>query len=108
MLKLRLMADYNCHPLWDEGASVGNVDPGDLLISAELKRDLVAWAHAYDATLCSEDPRMSGFRTPEEEQRFESEGAELWRRLRLELGSGARVRYFCSRATLEPEDDSPQ
>lgn len=94
-MKLRLMPDYDSHPLWEilpDG--VRNLAPEELPISGDLQRALVAWAGRYDATLNREDPAASGFKTAQDERDFEEAGLRLWERLRLELSGQAEVTYF--------------
>lgn len=86
------MADYHCHPLWEASpGEIGNIDPGSLPISSELRRDLVAWAHTYDDTLKVNDPAASGFPTDFAEAEFKQRGRELAERLQAELGKSSKV-----------------
>jgi hypothetical protein len=85
---LRLMADYQCHPLWNVGPEeFGDVDPRDLPISKALANELLAWARAFDATLNQAEPSKSGFGGAEAEATFKQRGRQLAERLRVELGS---------------------
>jgi hypothetical protein len=87
MRKLKLMADYGCFPLWEASAHlVGNVDPESLPISGELKQELGDWAAVYDSTLKQTDPANSGFETLAEDDAFDERGANLAKRLQVELG----------------------
>lgn len=89
MRRLKLMADYDCLPLWGtEAEEIGEVDPADLPISADLVADLGRWADAFDATLDRDDPARSGFGSPEATAAFRAEGERLANRLRAELGEG--------------------
>ena len=55
MRRLKLMADYGCHPLWGTvDPEIGDLDPASLPLSAALVADLAAWAEGFEATL---DPR---------------------------------------------------
>jgi hypothetical protein len=88
MRTIKLMADYQCYPLWEASpGQVGNIDPDTLPLSCDLKTVLLQWAHAYDLTLNHDDPVLSGFRTHEDEIVFKKRGIELGERLRSELGS---------------------
>lgn len=94
---LKLMADYQCFPLWKDGGEIGNVNPDDLSLSAELKAALRDWAGAYDKTLNKEYPPDSGFVSPAEEAAFEAEGRRLWKELQAQLGHEYKVVYYSSR-----------
>lgn len=92
MRRFKLMADYDCHPLWGMvDPEIGDVDPASLPLSKELVADLAAWAAAYDATLDRDDPAASGFATPTAEAAFRAEGARLAGRLSAELGAGYEI-----------------
>lgn len=84
---LKLMADYECSPLWEQTeTSTDNVDPEDLPISQSLRDALNAWAQRYDDTFDRDDPRRSGFPNPEAEVAFNVDGQALLDRLNAELG----------------------
>jgi hypothetical protein len=91
--KIKLMADYQCYPLWDI-EKVGNIDPNKLPISAVLKKHLNIWAECYDEILVIEEPRLSGFQNEMEALAFEAQGQFLWRLLQKELGDTYEVFYF--------------
>ena len=87
MRSLKLMADYECSPLWEQTeAGMDNVDPEDLPISQGLRDVLNAWAQRYDDTLDRDDPRRSGFSNAEAEVAFNADGRVLLDRLKAELG----------------------
>lgn len=93
-MKIRVMADYECWPLWWDGdGRVGNIAPSDLGLSDGLSADLSAWAAAYDATLNRDDPRASGFASSDDDHRFHVQGEHLAARVADELGRTATVRY---------------
>lgn len=97
---IKLMADYGCHPLWAaDGDGTRNVSPEELPLSVELSAALAAWARAFDATLNSDYPPDSGFRSAAEENDFDAEGHRLWAELRAQLGGAYRVVYFSARAS---------
>ncbi|CAN5696563.1 hypothetical protein BH11PSE12_BH11PSE12_34570 [soil metagenome] len=84
---IKLMADYQCFPLWDSSpGQVGNIDPKDLPISQALTTQLLTWAQLYDGTLNMDDPTCSGFQSNEDEAEFKRVGNELGARLQAELG----------------------
>jgi len=95
---MKLMADYECFPLWevlDDGTM--NVNPDDLPVAGDLKAALRIWAASYDRTLNQEYPPDSGFTTPEEEAAFEAEGRRLWEELQAQLGPEYKVVYYSGR-----------
>lgn len=93
MRNIKLMADYDSYPLWDED-NIDNLNPDDPPISEELKRKIHKWEDHYDSTLNRENPANSGFASDEELRVFEQEGCDLWRQLREELGDTYVVKYF--------------
>ena len=95
MKVLKLMADYECFPIWyssDEGLE--NIDPELLPISTELKRKLREWSDKYDNTLNIDDPMLSGFRTEDEFYDFKREGEKLKEELSFELEKMYSIVYF--------------
>ena len=82
--RVKVMADYDCHPLWtlDEGR-YGDFAPDTLGLSPELTRDLNAWAEAYTASLNREDPASSLW-TEEQHKAHERTGRPLAVRLARE------------------------
>lgn len=104
--RIKLMADYDCWPLWGmETEDIGNIDPGDLPLTEETVAGLTRWSQEFDARLDRADPARSRPLSPGEEERFEREGQALWRQLQRELGSGFEVYYFSSSTgTLLPPD----
>jgi len=94
MLKrIKLMAHYECYPLWHMDGEVGDIDPMTLSLSSETRSDLHAWAAMYDDTLDWDDPAQSGFKFPEDADRFERKGLELWQTLQVELSGEYEVVY---------------
>lgn len=87
MRKIKVMADYQCHPLWDMSPGMyGDVDPNTLPISMELKRQFADWAQMFDETLDMSDPASSGFKSAESKTDFKAKGSELAEQLQKELG----------------------
>lgn len=106
-LKLELMTDYQCWPLWRCGDSgVGNVDPETLPLSTETRARLDGWAARYDGWLDLDDPARSPQVPSEEVDAFEAEGMQLWARVRAELGPEYEVVYrsIKQRRVLGPQD----
>ncbi|MCG7781909.1 hypothetical protein [Lelliottia amnigena] len=94
MKKIKLMADYQCHPLWGmEPDDFGDISPDDLPISLELKNNLHDWAARYDLTLNMDDPASSGFENEMMESVFIEDGRKLAIKLQEELGSSYNVVY---------------
>ena len=87
MRTLKLMADYQCYPLWEASpGEVGNIDPNSLPISTSLREQLMDWADVYDSILNWEDPARSGFASVDAEEAFNAQGIRLADQLREELG----------------------
>jgi hypothetical protein len=88
MRTIKLMTDYDCHPLWEASpGQVGSIDPATLPITVNLRHALADWASRYDDTLDRDDPRRSGFANERDEASFKLHGLALAARLRDELGS---------------------
>lgn len=93
MKTIKLMADYECSPLWHAcGEEVGDIDLNDLPISTSLKNQLWSWADVYDRTLNWDDPATSGFKNADEVEAFTADGIKLADQLRVELGADFSVR----------------
>jgi hypothetical protein len=99
MKLLKLMADYECWPLWEysDDDLVDNVNPDDLPLTDDLKLALHNWKAAYDRTLNRQCPQDSGFPSPAAEEAFEMEGRRLWKELQAQLGPEYKVVYFSQR-----------
>jgi len=79
---LRLMADYECYPLWGSQDGSHNVNPFDLPIPGDLVNALLQWSDEYEATLNRSDPQKSGFADIAWAQAWLQAGAVLATRLR--------------------------
>lgn len=87
MKNIKLMADYQCHPLWNMSpGEYGDIAPCELPISKELQQGLSRWAAMYDETLDADYPPNSGFKSEALEHEFKREGERLAECLRRELG----------------------
>jgi hypothetical protein len=87
MKSIKLMADYQCHPLWNMSpGEYGDINPDDLPISQGLKDQLHAWARVFDTTLNMDYPPDSGFESEEAETEFRRAGYRMAEQLRAELG----------------------
>jgi hypothetical protein len=92
MTTLKLMPDYQCHPLWEASfGKMGNIDPNSLPISIALRNHLSDWACEYDKTLNWDDPASSGFSCIKDIEIFKEKGEKLASQLRKELGSNFTV-----------------
>ncbi|KIE86425.1 hypothetical protein SD67_07880 [Acinetobacter pittii] len=89
------MPDYQCYPLWeyDELGLVANLNPEDLPVSKVLIDKLILWSDMYDETLCLDNPINSGFKSREDEKKFQLLGEELFKSLREELSGQYDVIY---------------
>lgn len=93
--RLKVMADYGCHALWDVGPTgPSNVNPKHLPISNDLMARFHRWSRRYDKTLDRSDPSSSGFAHAAEHRLFVVEGWALSKELAKELGTGWYVVYF--------------
>ncbi|WP_220702065.1 hypothetical protein [Cupriavidus plantarum] len=93
MRVIKLMADYQCFPLWEASpGEVGNIDPDEFPISQELKARLASVARQYDETLNMDYPPDSGFKNSEAEAKFKQEDCCLAGQLRTELGPQYEIR----------------
>ncbi len=94
-MKIKLMADYECFPLWNcDETLIGNINPAELPISSSTQEKLMQWSDIYDATLNTEDPLQSGFTNEKERWNFERMGFDLWIMLIKELPKDYTVLYF--------------
>ncbi|MFJ5159785.1 hypothetical protein ACIP6T_11490 [Pantoea sp. NPDC088449] len=94
MKEIKLMADYQCHPLWDiSPENYGDISPEELPISSKLKDRLREWAERYDAILNINDPVSSGFKSEEEKKQFIDDGYKLAHHLQEELGDKYNIIY---------------
>jgi hypothetical protein len=84
------MADYQCFPLWGEGANIG---PATLPISPGLVASLQQWATDFDATLNQDYPPDSGFADEGAERQFRTRGQALAEQLATELGDQYAITY---------------
>lgn len=94
MKHIKLMADYQCYPLWNVSpGESGDIDPSELPISKGLQQHLLKWVAIYNETLDQDYPPNSGFKTQELEIKFKVEGERLAECLKVELGSGFSVTF---------------
>lgn len=101
---IKLMADYECFPLWKRGENgTINLDPDNLPLSAETKSRLTDWAEWYDSTLNPDDPASSGFVNKADEKAFEEEGDSLCKALLKELKETYNMVYFSESVSEQTE-----
>jgi hypothetical protein len=95
-MRIKLMADYQCSPLWWDGEPdrVGDIDPADLGLPVDLCAALYAWAARFDATLHQDDPAASGFPSKAALDAFIEDGRILAQQVRAALGGNAELRYL--------------
>jgi hypothetical protein len=88
--RLKLMADYQCFPLWWHGGRwIGMIQPDVLPLSEELKRRLSAWAAVYDGLMQTDYQWPSAAA----QAAFVRDGRVLLAALREELGPDYEVWY---------------
>lgn len=93
-MKIRILADYGCNPLWwNESHNIYNIKIEELPLSNSTKEALHQWALLFDSYLDWDDPSNTPDLSIEEIKRFESEGLRLWLLLINELGSNYQIRY---------------
>lgn len=94
--RIKLMADYQCWPLWwagDDGRA-GNINPAELPLSADLCHRLEKWAATFDGWLDLNDPTGGKQPTPQEQAAFNAEGEAIWAELKRALAPHFDVLYF--------------
>jgi hypothetical protein len=97
---IKVMADYECHPLWDTSPSgPNNLDPANLPLPEHLRSELRDWASEYDATLNRASPAESGFLDPEVHGAFVARGRAL--AIQTKAALGVTVTYFNDLSGLE-------
>lgn len=94
-----LMAELQCFPTWlERGGSRENLDPAELPIDPALRERLIAWADKWDTIYDLDDPATAAFASDADEAKFDNEGWELARALRLALKERFYVEYFSVKA----------
>ena len=91
---VKVMADYECYPLWGVGAQGYNIPPEELKLSKGLTENLYHWAGVYDSTLNRADPISSGFISKDAEIEFVQNGRNLAHQVKIELGKEYIVHYY--------------
>ena len=89
---IKLLADYQCWPLWHhEGKVVGDIDPRETGVSDALVGDLERWVEVFESHMDLKDPAST--RWTKEEAQFDSEGRKLCCRLAEELSDRYTIFY---------------
>ena len=91
---IKLMADYDCSPLWEPGGDPYPINPDDLPLTAPLRAQLWSWAQTFNTTLNRDDPASTNFPSEEARREFIQEGKALAEQLRAELGPRFEVEYY--------------
>lgn len=88
MKHIKLMADYDCHPLWDmTSGQYGDIPPDELPTSEKLQSLIKEWAAEYNETLDRENPANSRFASEKQEHEFKKQGTRIADSLQRELGT---------------------
>jgi hypothetical protein len=97
VIRLKLMPDYECFPLWwveHPQGLVGDVDPETLPLEPATRARLLAWAKEFDESLDWDDPGSTKPAPQEELDAFAREGLALLKQLRKELAGKYEVVYY--------------
>jgi len=98
MQQFRVMAEYECHPIWrDDADGVSNIAPDDLALPGGLASRLNQWAMTFEETFAVSDPPHSGFADAVSRDQFYERGLALARELGAAIPD-AEVRYFDGRS----------
>lgn len=94
-MKLKVMADYHCYPLWlvDQNGPK-NISPESLLLDTKIIQQLYEWADKYDSTLNLDDPRNSGFPSPQAHRAFVDSGLQIAKELAKYTNATWAITYF--------------
>ena len=108
MIKIKLMPDYGCYPLWwYEHNIVGNIDPYELPLSHSTIEALNQWADLFNTHLDWDDPGNSPALPIEEVKVFEHEGLRLWLLMIDELKDSYEMIYkshYLHQIFIDPND----
>jgi hypothetical protein len=90
-MKIKLMADYGCFPLWyNDPGKCGDINPESLPLTKSTIDRLHKWAATFDSFLDWDDPPNS----KKADEAFKQEGKELLQLLQSELGSDYEVTLY--------------
>lgn len=94
MKRLKLLAEYDCWPVWDiSGDDTKDINPRLLNISSELVDLLNEWASDFETTFDDEYPPDSGFSSEEKEKEFLRKGDIIFQLLKEQLSGDTEVIY---------------
>lgn len=92
---LKLMPDFDCHPLWaGESPDEQEVDPASLPLSDRTRAALRIWAQGYDRMLTTPPGAAPDAVARWTLAEFSAEGLRLWRELQRELVGIHHVVYL--------------
>ncbi|WP_439574968.1 hypothetical protein [Phreatobacter sp.] len=111
--RIKVMADYACHPLWSlDDDDPGQIAPDTLGVSPELVAGLDAWARAFEDALDWDNPGGPGLWSDAEAETHRIEGRRLAAALARELRARGRTDVEVSLATetgapvvVSPDDE---
>ena len=90
-MKIKLMADYGCFPLWyNDPCKCGDINPESLPLTKSTIDRLHKWAATFYSFLDWDDPPNS----KKADEAFKQEGKELLQLLQSELGSDYEVTLY--------------
>jgi hypothetical protein len=96
--QIKLMAEYNCFPLWKTQEQIwDNINPASLPLSKETIIRLEKWANTFDSTLNHDDPISSKFANSKDEEAFEQEGILICYQLQKELQPDHEIVYYSNK-----------
>lgn len=91
-MRLKVMPDYGCFPLWQDGSPTRDIDPSLLPLTPGLAADLLEWSDYFDSKLNWDDPASTHW-TTQEAVAFNAQGRLLTQKIADELGPNYQVRY---------------
>ena len=77
-MKLKLMPEYECSPVWSvTDGPLKNVPVEELAVDEQLREQLHEWDRRFQDTFDANYPPDSGFRDPQERAKFLADGESL-------------------------------
>jgi len=104
---LKIMAEYECSPLWVQHTLTDCFEPvpiDSLQLSRAIKIQLEEWDLTFQRTYNSLVPQDSGFQNVHDEVNFDEKGIILWKKIINELKENYQVIYrsYKNGTTLYP------